>query len=174
MGITQHKHSLDTVREITNLQLLGGHLGKLARVYARYAATVMCRATARWALMRSPRQHCWTASPAISILSPPARGHHTVDAIQAMLRDEVKVLIALGGNLAAAAPDTPLTCDALRRCGLTVYISTKLNRSHLMPGKQSLILPTLGRTEEDMQATGRQFVTVEDSFSMVHASEGDR
>ncbi len=89
-----------------------------------------------------------------------------------MLRDEIKVLIALGGNLAAAAPDSPRTEEAMQRCGLTVHISTKLNRSHLVPGKESLILPTLGRTEQDIQATGSQFITVEDSFSMVHASEG--
>lgn len=90
-----------------------------------------------------------------------------------MLRNEVKVLIALGGNLAAAAPDSPRTQEALRRCGLTVQISTKLNRSHLCPGSgDALILPTLGRTEQDIQASGPQFITVEDSFSMVHASEG--
>ncbi|HCW46730.1 MAG TPA: CbbBc protein, partial [Erwiniaceae bacterium] len=97
---------------------------------------------------------------------------NTVEALEAMLRDEIKVLIALGGNLAAAAPDSPRTEEAMQRCGLTVHISTKLNRSHLVPGKESLILPTLGRTEQDIQATGSQFITVEDSFSMVHASEG--
>jgi anaerobic selenocysteine-containing dehydrogenase len=84
----------------------------------------------------------------------------------------VKVLIALGGNLAAAAPDTERTARALRNCDLTVHISTKLNRSHLVTGKDALILPTLGRTELDMQASGSQYITVEDSFSMVHASEG--
>ncbi len=99
-------------------------------------------------------------------------GHNTVEAIEAMLRGEVKVLIALGGNLAAAAPDTERTAQALRRCDLTVHISTKLNRSHLITGKDALILPTLGRTELDMQASGPQYITVEDSFSMVHASEG--
>ncbi|HAK33828.1 MAG TPA: CbbBc protein, partial [Pantoea sp.] len=103
---------------------------------------------------------------------PREHGHNTVEALNAMLRDEIKVLIALGGNLAAAAPDSPRTEEALQRCGLTVHISTKLNRSHLVPGAESLILPTLGRTERDTQATGNQFITVEDSFSMVHASEG--
>ncbi len=103
---------------------------------------------------------------------PRAAGHNTVEALNAMLRDEIKVLIALGGNLAAAAPDSPRTEEALSRCGLTVHISTKLNRSHLVPGHEGLILPTLGRTERDLQATGNQYITVEDSFSMVHASEG--
>jgi molybdopterin-dependent oxidoreductase alpha subunit len=99
-------------------------------------------------------------------------GHNTVEAIEAMLRGEVKVLLALGGNLAAAAPDTERTARALRCCDLTVHISTKLNRSHLVTGKDALILPTLGRTEQDLQASGPQYITVEDSFSMVHASEG--
>jgi len=104
---------------------------------------------------------------------PRESGHNTVEALEAMLRDEIKVLIALGGNLAAAAPDSPRTEEALKRCDLTVQISTKLNRSHLCPGAvDALILPTLGRTEQDIQASGPQFITVEDSFSMVHASEG--
>ncbi len=173
MGITQHKHSLDTVREITNLQLLGGHLGKPGAGLCPVRGHSNVQGNRTMGIDEKPPQALLDSLARHFHFEPPREhGHHTVDAIQAMLRDEVKVLLALGGNLAAAAPDTPLTCEALRRCGLTVYISTKLNRSHLMPGKQSLILPTLGRTEEDMQASGRQFVTVEDSFSMVHASEG--
>lgn len=173
MGITQHKHSLDTVREITNLQLLGGHLGKPGAGLCPVRGHSNVQGNRTMGIDEKPAAALLDSLARHFNFEPPREhGHHTVEAIQAMLRDEVKVLIALGGNLAAAAPDTPLTCEALRRCGLTVYISTKLNRSHLMPGKQSLILPTLGRTEEDVQASGRQFVTVEDSFSMVHASEG--
>lgn len=103
--------------------------------------------------------------------TPPREpGHNTVEALEAMLHDEVRVLIALGGNLAAAAPDSPRTEAALQRCQLTVHISTKLNRSHLITGEQdALILPTLGCTERDIQTSGPQFVTVEDSFSMLRA-----
>jgi len=173
MGITQHKHSLDTVREITNLQLLGGHLGKPGAGLCPVRGHSNVQGNRTMGIDEKPPVALLDSLARHFNFEPPREhGHHTVEAISAMLRDEVKVLLALGGNLAAAAPDTPLTCEALRRCGLTVYISTKLNRSHLMPGKQSLILPTLGRTEEDMQASGRQFVTVEDSFSMVHASQG--
>ncbi|WP_437889724.1 FdhF/YdeP family oxidoreductase [Phytobacter sp. V91] len=173
MGITQHKHSLDTVREIVNLQLLGGHLGKPGAGLCPVRGHSNVQGNRTMGIDEKPSAALLDSLARHFDFTPPREhGHHTVEAIQAMLRDEVKVLIALGGNLAAAAPDTPLTCEALTRCGLTVYISTKLNRSHLMPGSASLILPTLGRTEEDMQASGRQYVTVEDSFSMVHASEG--
>lgn len=99
-------------------------------------------------------------------------GHNTVEAINAMLADQVKVFIGLGGNFAQATPDSARTHDALRRCELTVQISTKLNRSHLTIGQQALILPCLGRTDIDQQTCGPQAVTVEDSFSMVHASWG--
>ncbi|WP_039055979.1 FdhF/YdeP family oxidoreductase [Enterobacter sp. Bisph1] len=173
MGITQHKHSLDTVREITNLQLLGGHLGKPGAGLCPVRGHSNVQGNRTMGIDEKPSTALLDSLGRHFNFNPPREpGHNTVEAISAMLRDDVKVLIALGGNLAAAAPDTPRTCEALRRCGLTVYISTKLNRSHLMPGKASLILPTLGRTEEDVQASGRQFVTVEDSFSMVHASEG--
>jgi anaerobic selenocysteine-containing dehydrogenase len=118
MGITQHKHSLDTVREIVNLQLLGGHLGKPGAGCARCADTVMC-SNRTMGLMKNLLPPCSTAWHVILVSNHPRPGHHTVAAIQAMLRDEVKVLITLGGNLAAAAPDTTLTCEALKRCGLT-------------------------------------------------------
>lgn len=173
MGVTQHKHSVPTVREITNLQLLFGQLGKpgAGLCPVRGHSNVQGNRTmgidekAPKALLDSLEQH-FGFSPRREM------GHNTVEAIEAMLRGEVKVLIALGGNLAAAAPDTERTAQALRRCDLTVHISTKLNRSHLITGKDALILPTLGRTELDMQASGPQYITVEDSFGMVHASEG--
>lgn len=173
MGITQHKHSLNTVREIVNLQLLGGHLGKPGAGLCPVRGHSNVQGNRTMGIDEKPSAALLDSLAEHFGFEPPrAAGHNTVQALAAMLRDEVKVLIALGGNLAAAAPDSPRTEEALRRCGLTVHISTKLNRSHLVPGKDALILPTLGRTEADVQATGRQFVTVEDSFSMVHASEG--
>lgn len=173
MGITQHKHSLNTVREIVNLQLLGGHLGKPGAGLCPVRGHSNVQGNRTMGIDEKPSAVLLDSLAEHFDFEPPrAAGHNTVHALAAMLRDEVKVLIALGGNLAAAAPDSPRTEEALRRCGLTVHISTKLNRSHLVPGKDGLILPTLGRTEADVQATGRQFVTVEDSFSMVHASEG--
>lgn len=173
MGITQHKHSLNTVREIVNLQLLGGHLGKPGAGLCPVRGHSNVQGNRTMGIDEKPSAALLDSLASHFDFEPPRRaGHNTVQALAAMLRDEVKVLIALGGNLAAAAPDSPRTEEALRRCGLTVHISTKLNRSHLVPGKDGLILPTLGRTEADVQATGRQFVTVEDSFSMVHASEG--
>lgn len=174
MGVTQHKHSVATVREITNLQLLFGQLGKpgAGLCPVRGHSNVQGNRTmgidekAPPALLDSLEKH-------FHFTARREHGHNTVEAIEAMLRGEVKVLIALGGNFAAAAPDTDRTASALRNCDLTVHISTKLNRSHLITGrKDALILPTLGRTERDIQASGPQFITVEDSFSMVHASEG--
>ncbi|MDC6119297.1 FdhF/YdeP family oxidoreductase [Serratia rubidaea] len=173
MGITQHKHSVATVREIANLQLLFGQLGKPGaglcpvRGHSNVQGnrTVGIDEKAPAALLDSLAQR-FNFSPNRQ------PGHNTVQAIEAMLRGEVKVLLALGGNLAAAAPDSERTARALQNCALTVQISTKLNRSHLYVGNDALILPTLGRTEQDIQAGGAQFITVEDSFSMVHASEG--
>jgi molybdopterin-dependent oxidoreductase alpha subunit len=173
MGITQHKHSVDTVREIVNLQLLFGQLGKKGAGLCPVRGHSNVQGNRTMGIDEKPSQAFLDALGQHFDFEPPrAPGHNTVEALEAMLRDEVKVLIALGGNLAAAAPDSPRTEDAMQRCGLTVHISTKLNRSHLVPGQESLILPTLGRTEQDIQATGSQFITVEDSFSMVHASEG--
>ncbi len=173
MGITQHKHSVDTVREITNLQLLFGQLGKKGAGLCPVRGHSNVQGNRTMGIDEKPNKPFLDALGAHFGFEPPREhGHNTVEALNAMLRDEVKVLIALGGNLAAAAPDSPVTEEALQHCGLTVHISTKLNRSHLVPGHEGLILPTLGRTERDRQASGNQFITVEDSFSMVHASEG--
>jgi molybdopterin-dependent oxidoreductase alpha subunit len=103
---------------------------------------------------------------------PRHHGLDTVHAIQAMHEGKAKVFFALGGNFLSATPDTEYTADALRRCRLTVHVSTKLNRAHLITGKQALILPCLGRTEIDSQASGQQFVTTENSMAVVETSEG--
>src|SRR5690606_20040711 len=109
---------------------------------------------------------------ACGITPPREHGLDTVGTIEAMRRGEVKVFVAMGGNFAMAAPDTPVTFEALRSCDLTVQVSTKLNRSHLVHGRRALILPCLGRTEKDHQRKGVQSTSVEDSMSMVHLSVG--
>ncbi|KHT18493.1 FdhF/YdeP family oxidoreductase [Pectobacterium brasiliense] len=174
MGITQHKHSVATVREIVNLQLLFGQLGKPGAGLCPVRGHSNVQGNRTMGIDEKPTAAFLDRLAAHYGFTPPyAAGHNTVEALEAMLRDEIKVLIALGGNLAAAAPDSTRTEEALSRCDLTVHISTKLNRSHLVTGKvDALILPTLGRTDLDMQASGAQFITVEDSFSMVHASQG--
>ncbi|HEY0210603.1 FdhF/YdeP family oxidoreductase [Acerihabitans sp.] len=173
MGVTQHKHSVAIVREIVNLQLLFGQLGKPGAGLCPVRGHSNVQGNRTMGIDEKPSAAMLDSLAAHFGFTPPrAPGHSTVEALEAMLRGEVKVLIALGGNLAAAAPDTARTEQAIRRCDLTVHIATKLNRSHLITGADALILPTLGRTERDMQATGSQYVTVEDSFSMVHASEG--
>src|SRR3546814_9690601 len=103
---------------------------------------------------------------------PREHGFDTIGAIEAMLDGRGKVFFAMGGNFATATPDTEATHRALRNCELTVHVATKLNRSHLVHGRQALILPCLGRTEIDVQEAGPQAVTVEDSMSMVHLSAG--
>ncbi|OYD24371.1 FdhF/YdeP family oxidoreductase [Oceanimonas baumannii] len=173
MGITQHKHSVATIREIVNLQLLRGQIGKPGaglcpvRGHSNVQGnrTVGINEQPDTAFLDRLEHHFGTPMPR-------QPGHNAVAAIQAMLDGHSKVFIALGGNIAAAAPDTHVTAEALANCDLTVQISTKLNRSHLMTGKEALILPCLGRTETDIRASGPQFITVEDSFSMVHASQG--
>ncbi|CAI2789965.1 Formate dehydrogenase H [Serratia grimesii] len=173
MGVTQHKHSVPTVREITNLQLLFGQLGKPGAGLCPVRGHSNVQGNRTMGIdEKSPKALLDSLEKHFNFSPRREQGHNTVEAIEAMLRGEVKVLLALGGNLAAAAPDTERTARALRCCDLTVHISTKLNRSHLVTGKDALILPTLGRTEQDLQASGPQYITVEDSFSMVHASEG--
>ena len=131
----------------------------------------MCRATARWA---SGRRCLAALDDRFGIVSPRKDGVDTVDAIRAMRDGSAKVFMSMGGNFASATPDTAVTEDALRNCALTVQVSTKLNRSHVVHGREALILPSLGRTDRDLQGGVKQQVSVEDSMSMVHASRGGR
>jgi len=173
MGITQHKHSVATIQEITNLQLLFGQLGKTGAGLCPVRGHSNVQGDRTMGINEKPEPAFLEALASEFNFTPPSQtGHNTVQAIQAMATGKSKVFIALGGNFAAATPDSRITEQALSCCDLTVHIATKLNRSHCITGKQALILPCLGRTDIDLQALGEQKVTVEDSFSMVHASQG--
>jgi molybdopterin-dependent oxidoreductase alpha subunit len=173
MGITQHRHSVATIQEIANLMLLRGNIGKPGAGLCPVRGHSNVQGDRTMGINERPPAFFLDAlQRRFQFQVPRANGHNTVEAINAMLAGQAKVFIGLGGNFAQATPDSPRTHAALQRCELTVQISTKLNRSHLMHGRQALILPCLGRTDIDRQAHGPQAVTVEDSFSMVHASWG--
>ncbi|MEJ8308877.1 FdhF/YdeP family oxidoreductase [Agrobacterium larrymoorei] len=174
MGVTQHKHSVMIVREITNLMLLRGNVGRPGaglcpvRGHSNVQGdrTVGIDEKAPPALLDALEQE-------LGVSMPRNRGHNTVEAISAMLDGKAQAFIALGGNFLRATPDSPLIIEAFKKQKLTVNIATKLNHSHLVPGETSFILPCLGRTEIDRNSAGLpQIVTVEDSMSMVHGSGG--
>ncbi|ASK35403.1 CbbBc protein [Alcanivorax sp. N3-2A] len=172
MGITQHKHSVATIQEIANLQLLRGQFGEGAGLCpVRGHSNVQGDRTVGIA-DEPPAALLDALEKRFGFAPPRAPGYNVITTLQAMVAKKIKVFLALGGNFAQATPDTPRTHEALRSCELTVQISTKLNRSHLIGGTEALILPCLGRTDIDEQAGGPQGVTVEDSFSMVHLSHG--
>lgn len=173
MGITQHRHSVATVRELINVLLLRGNIGKPGAGACPVRGHSNVQGNRTVGINEHPSGEFLDALAARYAFTPPRNaGFNTVESIQAMLSEKAKVFIGLGGNFAAATPDTARTYQALQRCDLTVHISTKLNRSHLVTGKRALILPCLGRTEIDRQESGEQSVTVEDSMSMVHSSRG--
>ncbi|MBQ0744378.1 MAG: FdhF/YdeP family oxidoreductase [Pseudomonas sp.] len=173
MGITQHHHAVATIQEIAHLQMLRGQLGKPGAGLCPVRGHSNVQGDRTMGINERPSGALLDAiERQFAIAVPRQQGHNTVEAINAMLAGQVKVFVALGGNFAQATPDTPRTHQALQRCQLTVQISTKLNRSHLTPGRDALILPCLGRTDIDIQASGPQAVSVEDSFSMIHASYG--
>jgi molybdopterin-dependent oxidoreductase alpha subunit len=173
MGVTQHRHAVATIQEIANVALLRGMIGKpgAGLCPVRGHSNVQGdRTMGVWEKM--PEKFLASLESEFGIPVPRKHGFDTVDAIRAMRDGRGKVFLGMGGNFAAATPDSGLTERALRACELTVQVSTKLNRSHVVHGKTALILPTLGRTERDVQAGGHQFVTVEDSMSAVHSSRG--
>lgn len=173
MGITQHRHSVATVRELINVLLLRGNIGKPGAGACPVRGHSNVQGNRTVGINEHPSAEFLDALATRYTFTPPRdAGFNTVESIQAMLAGRAKVFIGLGGNFAAATPDTARTYQALQRCDLTVHISTKLNRSHLVTGKRALILPCLGRTEIDRQESGEQSVTVEDSMSMVHSSRG--
>lgn len=175
LGVTQHEHSVDTIREIMNVLLLRGNLGREGAGPCPVRGHSNVQGNRTCGIHNKPPE-AWLKKmdAACNITSPRKHGYDTVQTIQAMYNGDVKVFFGMGGNFAIATPDTERTFEALRRCDLTAHVSTKLNRSHIVHGKEALILPCLGRTEIDMQASGPQGITVEDSMSMVHLSRGMR
>lgn len=173
MGVTQHRHSVATIQEITNLQLLRGQVGRPGAGLCPVRGHSNVQGDRTMGIDECPSAAFLDAlETRFDFSVPRSHGYNVVKTIEAMLAEKVKVFIGLGGNFAQATPDSARTHSALRNCDLTVQISTKLNRSHLVTGKKALILPCLGRSDIDMQHSGPQAVTVEDSFSMVHASYG--
>ncbi|MBY0509739.1 MAG: FdhF/YdeP family oxidoreductase [Rhodospirillaceae bacterium] len=173
MGLTQHKSAVETIQQIINLLLLRGNIGRPGTGPCPVRGHSNVQGDRTMGITELPRPEFLDSLKRVFGFEPPRRpGVNTVEAIKAMHEGKAKVLLAMGGNFAAASPDSNLTWAALRALNLTVHVSTKLNRSHIVHGRKALILPALGRTEIDVQKTGRQAITVEDSMSMVHASQG--
>ncbi len=174
MGVTQHKHSVAIVREITNLMLLRGNVGRPGAGLCPVRGHSNVQGDRTVGIdEKAPPALLDALEKELGVTMPRNRGHNTVEAISAMLDGKAQAFIALGGNFLRATPDSPLIIEAFKKQKLTVNIATKLNHSHLVPGETSFILPCLGRTEIDRNSAGLpQIVTVEDSMSMVHGSGG--
>ena len=174
MGLTQHRNGVSVIQEVVNLLLMGGHIGR--------PGAGVCPVRGHSNVQGDRTVGIWEA-PSEAFLSkleeglefsiPRDHGYDVVHSIHAMDEGKVDVFVSMGGNFLSATPDTRKTASALQKVGLTVQISTKLNRSHLVTGKTALILPVLGRTELDIQESGEQFVTVENSMGVVHRSKGN-
>ncbi len=173
MGLTQHKHSVPTIREVVNFLLLRGNVGRPGAGVCPVRGHSNVQGDRTMGIFERPAPSFLDALEREFGFAPPRQhGYDTVRAIRALRDGQAKVFFAMGGNFVSASPDTAVTEAAMRTAQLTVHVSTKLNRSHLVTGTRALILPTLGRTERDVQEGGEQFVTVEDSMGMVHASRG--
>jgi molybdopterin-dependent oxidoreductase alpha subunit len=173
MGLTQQKHAVATIQEVTNLMLLRGNVGRQGAGLCPVRGHSNVQGDRTMGIYHLPRPAFLDALASTFRFEPPrSPGFDAVETAHAFEHGEVGVFMALGGNFASAMPDTDRIMRGLGRCGLTASVSTKVNRTHLYPGAKSLILPCLGRSERDVQTDGEQFVTVEDSMSMVHRSQG--
>ncbi|MCB5166769.1 FdhF/YdeP family oxidoreductase [Streptomyces bambusae] len=174
MGLTQHKHAVATIREVVNFLLLRGNIGRPGAGVCPVRGHSNVQGDRTMGIFERPAPAFLDAlDKEFGITSPRHHGFDVVRSIEALRDGEARVFFAMGGNFVGATPDTEVTEAAMRKAALTVHVSTKLNRSHAVTGRRALILPTLGRTDKDVQATGRQFVTVEDSMGMVHSSRGN-
>ncbi len=173
MGLTQHKNSVATIQEIVNLLLLKGAIGKAGAGTCPVRGHSNVQGDRSMGIMHKPSSAFNESIFKNYGFKPPEdHGFDVVEAIEAMHVKKAKVFFALGGNFLSASPDTEYTADALRSCKLTVHVSTKLNRSHLIHGKTALILPCLGRTDKDFQKNEEQFVSTENSMGVVQKSQG--
>lgn len=173
MGLTQHENGVDNIKEVVNILLLKGSIGKEGAGTCPVRGHSNVQGDRTMGIWEAPKPAFLDKLDEVfGIESPRDHGYPVVDAINAMHEGKAKVFFAMGGNFISATPDTEYTAEALRKTNLTVHVSTKLNRSHLIHGKTGLILPCLGRTEKDVQINGEQFVTVENSMGVVHSSKG--
>ncbi|MDS1269299.1 FdhF/YdeP family oxidoreductase [Lipingzhangella sp. LS1_29] len=173
MGLTQHQHAVPTIREIVNFLLLRGAIGRPGAGVCPVRGHSNVQGDRTMGIYERPDPAFLDALATEFGFAPPREpGLDTVNAIRAMRDGRVGVFMAMGGNFVSATPDTDTTEAAMRRCGLTVHVSTKLNRSHVVTGARALILPARARSDHDVQDGREQFVTVEDSMGMVHASRG--
>ncbi|MFH9228392.1 FdhF/YdeP family oxidoreductase [Streptomyces lydicus] len=173
MGLTQHKHSVPTIQEVVNFLLLRGNIGRPGAGVCPVRGHSNVQGDRTMGIFERPAPAFLDALEKEFGFAPPREhGLDVVRAIRALRDGQAKVFFAMGGNFVSATPDTDVTEAAMRRARLSVHVSTKLNRSHAITGARALILPTLGRTERDVRGGGEQFVTVEDSMGMVHASRG--
>ena len=173
MGLTQHKNGVGNVQEIVNFLLMRGSIGIPGAGTCPVRGHSNVQGDRTMGIHDRPSKAFLDRIQEVFGFDPPREhGFNTVEAIQAMLDGRAKVFFAMGGNFLQATPDTPRTAQALQKCDMLVHVSTKLNRSHLLHNKWSIILPCLARSEVDNQAYGEQFVTVENSMGVVHSSRG--
>lgn len=173
MGITQHRHGTSNVQQIANLLLLRGNIGRKGAGIAPIRGHSNVQGDRTVGITEIPNKALLDGIERTFGFKPPdAKGHNTIEAVKAIVEGRSKALLSLGGNLAVAMSDPATTFEGMRKLALAVHMATKLNRTHLLTAKQSFLLPVLGRTDLDVQMSGPQSVTVEDSMSMVHASRG--
>jgi len=173
MGVTQQKKAVATIKEIVNLLLLRGNIGKPGAGASPIRGHSNVQGDRTMGIFeKMPESFLAALETEFGFPVPREHGHDALKAVTGLARGDVKVFVAMGGNFVGAISDTAVAEAAMRGADLTVQVSTKLNRSHVVTGREALILPTLGRTEIDLQATGAQFVSVEDSVCAVHASHG--
>ena len=173
MGLTQHKNGVDNIKECVNLLLSKGSLGKPGAGTCPVRGHSNVQGDRTVGIMHHVSKELNESIERVFGFMPPEKeGLDTVKALEAMYEGRAKVFIGLGGNFASAVADTSYAAEALQNCELTVQISTKLNRSHLITGKTALILPTLGRSEKDERNGNAQFLTVENSVGKVHRTKG--
>jgi molybdopterin-dependent oxidoreductase alpha subunit len=173
MGITQHVKGTYTVQQIANLLMMRGNIGRQGAGIAPIRGHSNVQGDRTVGITEHPNKALLDGMERAFGFRPPSdKGHNAIEAVQAAINGEAKALVCLGGNLAVAMADPQATFQGMRKFDLAVHIATKLNRSHLLTAKHTLVLPCLGRTDLDTQSSGPQAVTVEDSMSMVHASRG--
>jgi molybdopterin-dependent oxidoreductase alpha subunit len=174
MGLTQHKNAVDTIKEVVNLLLLKGSIGKPGAGTCPVRGHSNVQGDRTMGIYEQPAKALLDKLQSVYGFNPPREhGYDVVHAIRAMRDGKARVFFAMGGNFLSATPDTEVTAQGLRNCALTVHVSTKLNRSHLVHGKEAIILPCLGRSDEDIQDGEKQFVTCENSMGVVQMSKGN-